>query len=198
MSSGNLLKVRRGFTIVELLVVIVVMAILATISVVVYTGIQDRARVTNQVMALSQLSRSFALYVIEHGEYPYSGAGAFQVACLHPQPLYDSCEEGAIATSGSTLRINMAVTEDMNSKLAPYFSAGKLLSSYTTLNNGVAPGADPVYNGIFIYTLFYGDIPCPAVGGLSYLSRTYTAEHPFNTSVKNMTGCRYKPDATLE
>lgn len=35
---------RRGFTIVELLIVIVVIAILAAISVVAYTGIQDRAK----------------------------------------------------------------------------------------------------------------------------------------------------------
>jgi len=36
-------KSRSGFTIVELLIVIVVIAILATISVVAYSGIRDRA-----------------------------------------------------------------------------------------------------------------------------------------------------------
>ena len=36
----------RGFTIVELLVVIIVIAILTTISIVTYDGIRDRARVT--------------------------------------------------------------------------------------------------------------------------------------------------------
>jgi prepilin-type N-terminal cleavage/methylation domain-containing protein len=37
-------KQQSGFTIVELLIVIVVIAILAAITVVAYNGIQDRAR----------------------------------------------------------------------------------------------------------------------------------------------------------
>ena len=39
-------RLPQGFTIVELLIVVVVIAILAAISVVAYTGIQDRARVS--------------------------------------------------------------------------------------------------------------------------------------------------------
>ena len=38
------IKISNRFTIVELLIVIVVIAVLATISVVAYTGVQDRAQ----------------------------------------------------------------------------------------------------------------------------------------------------------
>lgn len=62
---------RRGFTIVELLIVIVVIAILAAISIVAYNGIQDRARTTAAMSAAKQVSDAVALYAVEHGDsYP--------------------------------------------------------------------------------------------------------------------------------
>lgn len=61
---------QRGFTIVELLVVIVVIAILATISIVSYNGIQQRARAAALSSALSQSTKAVALYYAEKGTYP--------------------------------------------------------------------------------------------------------------------------------
>ncbi|MCD8561687.1 type II secretion system GspH family protein [Candidatus Saccharibacteria bacterium] len=64
---------RRGFTIVELLIVIVVIAILATITVVAYTGVQNRAKISQLQANLKSAYIALEAYRAEHGEYPKTG-----------------------------------------------------------------------------------------------------------------------------
>ena len=66
------LKSRQGFTIVELLIVIVVIGILAAISIVTYTGIQSRARDAVIANKESQVKKKLEVYKIENGTYPVS------------------------------------------------------------------------------------------------------------------------------
>lgn len=63
-------KTRAGFTIVELLIVIVVIAILATITIVAYNGIQNRARISAVSSALSQANKKLATYAVDGNGYP--------------------------------------------------------------------------------------------------------------------------------
>lgn len=63
-------KQQSGFTIVELLIVIVVIAILATISIVAYTGIQDRARASAASTAASQAARKVAIFYAQEARLP--------------------------------------------------------------------------------------------------------------------------------
>ena len=53
----------RGFTLIELLVVIVVIAVLATIAIPAYTGIQERARVVQDMSNLRQLGLATQMYL---------------------------------------------------------------------------------------------------------------------------------------
>lgn len=62
-----------GFTIVELLIVIVVIAILATISIVAYRGIQERARASEATSGLAQAKKKLELYKVDNSTYPTSG-----------------------------------------------------------------------------------------------------------------------------
>ena len=66
---------RRGFTIVELLIVIVVIAILAAISVVAYNGIQQRARDNIRKQDLAQLAKALKLYSVDNGNHVSTGSG---------------------------------------------------------------------------------------------------------------------------
>ena len=62
--------VQKGFTIVELLIVIVVIGILAAITIVAYNGIQGRAHDTTVQSDLRNLyNKSLAFYATE-GYYP--------------------------------------------------------------------------------------------------------------------------------
>ncbi len=61
-----------GFTIVELLVVIVVIGLLAAVSIVAYNGIQKRAIAAEISSDLANASQRFKLHHVDHGSYPTS------------------------------------------------------------------------------------------------------------------------------
>ncbi|AHB42068.1 General secretion pathway protein G [Candidatus Saccharibacteria bacterium RAAC3_TM7_1] len=61
---------QTGFTIVELLIVIVVIAILAAITIVAYNSIQARARDNVRKQDLAQISKALKLYAVDNdGDY---------------------------------------------------------------------------------------------------------------------------------
>jgi len=61
---------QRGFTIVELLIVIVVIAILAAITIVAYSGIQGRAYDTAISSDLLNYADRASIFAAENGRYP--------------------------------------------------------------------------------------------------------------------------------
>jgi len=60
-------KSKSGFTIVELLIVVVVIAILAAISIVAYTNIQTRARASAIASELKATEKALAAYKVVSG-----------------------------------------------------------------------------------------------------------------------------------
>ncbi|HET8884141.1 MAG TPA: prepilin-type N-terminal cleavage/methylation domain-containing protein [Candidatus Saccharimonadales bacterium] len=64
------LRKQTGFTIVELLIVIVVIGILAAITIVAYNGIRQRAVEASLQASLKNASTKLAVYHAENGEYP--------------------------------------------------------------------------------------------------------------------------------
>ncbi len=59
-----------GFTIVELLIVIVVIAILAAITIVAFNGIQDRARFGSYRSDITAINKAIQMYNADNGRYP--------------------------------------------------------------------------------------------------------------------------------
>lgn len=74
-------SIKRGFTLIELMVTIAIIAILATIGMVVYSTTQKTARISKRVQDLDALKTSLELYKSSVGNYPAAAvAGTF--ACI--------------------------------------------------------------------------------------------------------------------
>lgn len=76
---------QRGFTIVELLVVIVVIGILAAITIVAYNGIQNRARDTDRMSDINAIRKALEVYKSFNGEYPEENATTWEYSYTDPQ-----------------------------------------------------------------------------------------------------------------
>ena len=63
-------KKAYGFTIVELLIVIVVIGILAAISIVAYNNIQQKSRDSILMQDIATIRKALEMYKTEHGRYP--------------------------------------------------------------------------------------------------------------------------------
>ena len=62
--------VRSGFTLIELLIVIIIIGILATITIIGYNGIQDRAHYAKEQEEMRQINQAILLYYADNGTYP--------------------------------------------------------------------------------------------------------------------------------
>jgi prepilin-type N-terminal cleavage/methylation domain-containing protein len=72
MTIKNNIKYRGGFTIIELLIVIVVIAILAAIVILAYSGIRQRAIVSSMSNDLDTVAKNLKLYQVDNAGYPTS------------------------------------------------------------------------------------------------------------------------------
>ncbi|MNH75243.1 Type II secretion system protein G precursor [compost metagenome] len=76
-------KTTSGFTIVELLIVIVTIGVIASIAIVAYNGIQTRAQNTRLLSAFDTYEKALRQYKALNGNYPaYTPPGSELYACL--------------------------------------------------------------------------------------------------------------------
>ena len=116
---GMATQFKRGFTIVELLVVIVVLGILASVTVVAYNGVRERAIYSKLSAGLNAYEKAFRLYKAEHGEYPGVSGGAW--GCFgRPEdyPAVDGFLAGQCGFSDDNVMINNQI--NINTALKPY------------------------------------------------------------------------------
>ncbi len=117
-----------GFTIVELLIVIVVIAILATITIVAYNGVKDTANVASAQNAAEQADKKILAYM----------------ALNNDQVPPDLTTAGITASSGTTFQYSLNTTTNPQSFCVTSTTANQSVfvnnSTQTTPVTGACPG----------------------------------------------------------
>ncbi|MFZ1243053.1 MAG: prepilin-type N-terminal cleavage/methylation domain-containing protein [Candidatus Saccharimonas sp.] len=129
---------KRGFTIVELLIVIVVVAILAAISIVSYNGIQQRANNTAIINAASQSLKMVQAYIATTGTYPRLGGSS----CI---TIDSGCAIDDIVGKNDMFDNNMKTVGSLP-RSVPVFGSTRYGITYTY-------GASREYNGVSLPAL---------------------------------------------
>lgn len=105
MIMGIFLRSRntqRGFTIVELLIVIVVIGILAAITIVAFNGVRARASEAALKSDLNGGSKQLAVYNVENGSYPANGNDLTKSEGTTFQYTYTALDNSYCLTATST------------------------------------------------------------------------------------------------
>lgn len=125
MHTLQRLKNQKGFTIVELLIVIVVIGILATLVIITFTGIQQKARNTKRQTDINAINSHMEAFFAQNAYYPtlaHANDGTWRstnMKGLDPEALKDP--KGSASTLVASPAANSyayAVTDDAGASCA--------------------------------------------------------------------------------
>jgi len=156
-------KNARGFTIVELLIVIVVIGILAAIVIVAYNGVQQRAYNTKMANTVGQYAKILSLYNARFGIYPANidDGSASTLTCLDGKP---TCWDGPQPPADGP---KTAIMYTELQKVTDSFPDAKDIVMYHT-----------TARGFYLTYVLKGGAACPSIGGLSDLGSSFATNNP--------------------
>lgn len=90
--SMKLQCMAQGFTLIEVMVVVIILAVLAGLVVPRVVGQSDKARIKSSQAVLSTVSNALDMYRVDYGTYPTSAQGLD--ALIHPPDAQKSPKDG--------------------------------------------------------------------------------------------------------
>lgn len=154
MKKHDSISGTAGFTIIELLVVIVIIAILATISVFAYNGVQQRAADSSVLSTVKVWEKLLMAYKNDKGTYPLSSDGCVGANSSDFPAMsglaQNECTKGFPRQPNvSRTYSDMYLGRDLRTVLAP--TSNPLPAANTALVTGTVGGTDIRSRGIYLY-----------------------------------------------
>lgn len=150
---------QKGFTVVELLIVIIVIGILAVITVVAYNGIQANAENVKTTSAVSAYVRALGLHVGDKGNYPiasYPCLGPTGTTCANVTDSTGACNSAGAATYNATFASTLApYTPSLPSPSKQQMDCGGKMYSGAWYNSADGKAA-------VIHYYLKGNVSCPS------------------------------------
>lgn len=167
----------RGFTIVELLIVIVVIGILAAIVIVAFNGVQQRAKTTQYTTTLNQYIKAISLFTSEKDRYPGYDPSVTgeQIACFNGT---SNCHSLANLSRSQALRADLATVAPGLPANLPY---NFLITNSNTTDN---TNGGATYTGHYLLYEYPGT-SCPSLSGVVLLNSG-------PSGVANVLNCRVR------
>lgn len=171
--NGRMNRNERGFTIVELLIVIVVIGILAAITIVTFSGIQARAENNKTVTAVGAYAKALAVYAAfpENGRYPIASYPCLGVntspsaRCANVTDSANPCFGAGTTVTKADFEVEMkkAIGVIPQPSAQSMNCSGKMYSG-AYYNSAAGTNAEITY-------YLKGNVPCPSIGGLGQAGR---------------------------
>lgn len=192
-------KYQSAFTIVELLVVIVVIGILATIVIVSYTGVSKKAIESSIKSDLASTQKRFALYQVENGRFPT--LSDVELGCSKPSSSTKVCvkpsgsNEFVLAESDNTSSNNQTFCFE-------FLNSSASTKSYMTNDGTSGTGACPnwVDIGDQTWAKYNLNVGTRINGATAQTNNSILEKYCYSDTVANCTtdGALYRWDEAMQ